>query len=444
MSRLRGGLRTTFVALEERNFRLFFIGQAVSICGSWMQMIAQAWLVLDITDNATALGLITTAQFLPTLLIGPYAGVIGERLDKRKVLILTQFSGMITGLLLGVITVTGHVQLWMVFALALWLGVGNAFDAPSRQTFVLEMVGPGQLTNAVSLNNTIVNVGRLVGPTIAGVVIAGWGIAACFFANAASYTVTIVVLFAIRKRELRPMPRVERAKGQLREGVKAVWADPALRLPILMMLVIGTFTYEWIVTLPVLAKDVFDVGAGGYGLMQSAMSIGAIAGGLYVASRVRPTHRWLVASATGLGVVTSLLAVAPVYVIALFVLVFLGVTSIMFSTLANASLQLAAEPEMRSRVMGIYGVAWVGTTPIGGLILGWIIDMTNVRVAIGVGGVAALATALAVWPALRRARDAGRMEPAGTMIAVDDDEILEEMLPEQPVARSAEPTVAPA
>jgi MFS family permease len=345
---------------------------------------------------------------------------------------------------LALVTVTGHVQLWMVLVLALWLGVGNAFDAPARQTFVLEMVGPTQLTNAVSLNNTIVNVGRLVGPTIAGVVIAGWGIAACFFANAASYVVTIVVLFAIRQRELRPTPRVERSKGQLREGVKAVWADPALRLPILMMLVIGTFTYEWIVTLPVLAKQTFDVGAGGYGLMQSAMSIGAIAGGLYVASRVRPTHRWLVGTAAAVGVATSVLAVAPVYAAALLVLVFLGVTSIMFSTIANASLQLAAEPEMRSRVMGLYGVVWVGTTPIGGLILGWIIQMTDVRIAIALGGVAALGTALVVWPALRRARDAGRQEPAGTMIVVDDDEVLEEILPEQPVGRSAEPTVATA
>ena len=270
------------------------------------------------------------------------------------------------------------------------------------------MVGPGQITNAVSLNNTIVNVGRLVGPTLAGIMIAGWGISACFFANSASYLVTIGVLLAIRRRDLRPMPLVERAKGQLREGVRTVWADPALRIPLVMMLVIGTFTYEFVVTLPVLAKDTFDVGAGGYGLMQSAMSIGAISGGLYVASRVRPTHRWLVGAAAFLGLVMGLLALSPVYIVALVVLVPLGVGSIMFSTLVNSALQLAAAPEMRSRVMALYGVAWVGTTPIGGLLMGWIAQMTNVRVSLGVGALAAVGTAALGWPALRRARDPGR------------------------------------
>ncbi|HEY6532098.1 MAG TPA: MFS transporter [Acidimicrobiales bacterium] len=436
MGTVRENMRAAFSSLETRNFRLFFIGQAVSITGSFMQMVAQAWLVLSITDNAAALGVVTTAQFLPTLLIGPYAGVLGDRIDKRKLLLITQAGALVPAIALGIITATGDAQLWMVLVLALCLGVCGAFDGPARQTFVLEMVGHDKLTNAVSLNNTIVNVGRLFGPMVAGLMIAGWGISACFFANAASYVVSISVLLMIRRRELRPMPRVERSKGQLREGVRAVWADPALRIPLVMMLVIGTFTYEFVVTLPVLAKDTFDVGAGGYGLMQSAMSIGAIGGGLYVASRVRPTHRWLIGSAVLLGVVMAALAVSPVYGVALLVLVPLGVGSIMFSTLVNAALQLAAAPEMRSRVMALFAVAWIGTTPIGGLLMGWITQVTNVRVALGAGALAALGTALFAWPALRDARDAGLEEPVGMLIPIDDDEILEEMVPEaQPAPR---------
>jgi MFS family permease len=429
-------MKAAFSSLETRNFRLFFCGQAVSITGSFMQMVAQAWLVLSITDNAAALGVVTTAQFLPILLIGPYAGVLGDRIDKRKLLLFTQCGALMPAVALGIITATGHAQLWMVLVLALFLGLCGALDGPARQTFVLEMVGPERLTNAVSLNNTIVNVGRLVGPTLAGLMIAGWGIPACFFANAVSYLFSISALLMIRRNELRPMPRASRAKGQLRAAVRVVWATPALRIPLLMMLMIGTFTYEFVVTLPVLAKDTFDVGAGGYGLMQSAMSIGAISGGLYVASRVRPSHRWLVGSAAGLGVVMGALALSPVFGVAVLVLVPVGVGSILFSTIVNASLQLAAAPAMRSRVMALFAVAWIGTTPIGGLLMGWIAQVTNVRVSLGLGAIAAIGTALVAWPALRRAHDAGREEPVGNLIPIDDDEILEEMFPEQPVGRA--------
>jgi MFS family permease len=259
--------------------------------------------------------------------------------------------------------------------------------------------------------------------------IAVWGIPVCFFANAASYVVSISVLLMIRRSELRPMPRVPRAKGQLREGLRTVWADPVLRIPLVMMLVIGTFTYEFVVTLPLLAKEAFEVGSGGYGLMQSAMSIGAISGGLYVASRVRPTHRWLIGSAAFLGATMCALALSPGYGVALVVLVGLGVGSIMFSTLVNAALQLGSAPEMRSRVMALFAVAWIGTTPIGGLLMGWVAEVTDVRVAVGIGGVVALLTAAFGWPALRGNRDPALEEPCGRLVTLDDDATLEEILP---------------
>jgi MFS family permease len=429
MVAVREHARSAFDSLSVRNFRFFFIGQMISITGSFMQMVAQAWLVLSITDNAAALGVVTTAQFLPVLLIGPYAGVLGDRIDKRKLLVITQTGSLVPAIALGVLTATGNAQLWMVLVLALLLGVCGAFDGPARQTFVLEMVGPDKLTNAISLNNTIVNVGRLFGPAVAGVMIAVWGIPVCFFANAASYVVSISVLLMIRRSELRPMPRVPRAKGQLREGLRTVWADPVLRIPLVMMLVIGTFTYEFVVTLPLLAKEAFEVGSGGYGLMQSAMSIGAISGGLYVASRVRPTHKWLIGSAAFLGATMCALALSPGYGVALVVLIGLGVGSIMFSTLVNAALQLGSAPEMRSRVMALFAVAWIGTTPIGGLLMGWVAEVTDVRVAVGIGGVVALLTAAFGWPALRGNRDPALEEPCGRLVTLDDDATLEEILP---------------
>ena len=430
MAAIGANARATFDSLSIRNYRCFFLGQMVSIIGNWMQVVAQAWLVLSITDSSAILGLTITVQFLPTLLLGPYAGVVADRVDKRSIVIGTESVALMCALVLGVLAVTGRAELWMVLVLAAILGTCSAFQAPARQTFVLETVGPDKLTNAVGLMNTAMNVGRLLGPALAGAFISLWGLPVCFFANVASFVISISAVLLVRRSDLRPTPRVPRAKGQLREGLRAVRADPALKVPLLMMLVVGTFTLEFIVTLPVMARDGFDVGAGGYGLMQSAMSIGAIGGGLYVANRVRPSHRWLVGAAFGLGLWTGVLALSPSYGMALVVLVPLGVGNVMFSTLANATLQLAAAPEMRSRVMALFGVAWVGTTPIGGALLGWVAQVTHPRVALGIGSIAAIGTALVAWPILSRTRDPGTDAADNEMmVPLTDDETLDEMVP---------------
>lgn len=395
---------STFSALRVRNYRLFFVGQVVSITGTWMQMVAQSWLVLNITGSAAALGVVTAFQFLPTLILGPYAGVVADRIDKRRLLIATQSASMVLALLLGGLAASGAAQLWMVIVLAGTLGVASAFDSPARQSFVLEMVGPTKLTNALSLNTITMNVGRLFGPAVAGIVIARWNLSVCFIANGLSYVAPIVALAVMRPGELLQTPRAERAKGQFREGLRYVWARPELRVPLLLMLLIGTLTYEFGVTLPVLARDTFDVGAAGFGVMQSVMSIGAIVGGLLFATRTAPTHRRLGVSATIFGAAMLGLALSPTYGMALAVLPLVGAGSVLFMTLTNATLQLATTPDMRSRVMSLYAIAFIGSTPVGGPIVGWITESVGVRWALAMGGAAALFGAAAAGLALRGPR----------------------------------------
>ncbi|MCU0311074.1 MAG: MFS transporter [Acidimicrobiales bacterium] len=401
MTRLERGVRDTFSALAVRNFRLLFAGQVVSVTGTWMQMIAQSWLVLTLTGSAAVLGLVTALQFLPTLLLGPYAGVVADRVDKRRLLLVTQTLSGTLAITLGVLVATDVVQIWMVFVLAGALGLVGAVDMPARQSFTIEVVGPERLTNALSLNTITMNVGRLFGPAVAGLVISGWDLSVCFLANGLSFLAPTAALLAMRRDELNPTTPVPRAKGQLRDGLRYVWATPALRVPLLLMLVVGTLTYEFQVSLPVLARETFGVGAAGFGLLQSAMSIGAIVGGLLFATRATPTHRRMGLAAAGFGAVVLLLAVAPTYLSALMILPLVGAGSVLFLTLANSTLQLTADPQMRSRVIALYTVAFIGSTPIGGPIIGWIAQSFGARWALAVGGAAALLGAALAWRSLR-------------------------------------------
>ncbi|MCD9625564.1 MFS transporter [Rhabdothermincola salaria] len=417
-------LRTTFSALGVRNYRLYFTGLIVATTGRWMQMIAQAWLVLELSDdNAAVLGLVTAMQWLPILLIGPWAGVLADRVDKRRLLIATQSATAALGIGLGVAVLADVASLGLVMGFAAALGLVTAADMPARQSFLLEMVGSDRLTNAVSLNTVTMNIGRLVGPAIAGLVISYWDLAICFLANGLSFGATIVALMMMRTDELETAPPVARAKGQLREGLRIVWSTPGLRTPLLMMLAIGLLTYENQITLPVLARETFQTGADGFGLLQSAMSVGAVVGGLVFATRTQPSHRRLTTAAAGLGAVTLALAFAPTFATALVVLPLMGVGSVMFLTMANSTLQLTADPAMRSRVMALYTVAFVGSTPIGGPIVGWVAQVFGVRWAIALGGITALFAGLVAWRSLRTQPDvpelvAARMErEAG---AVDD------------------------
>lgn len=406
MTRVEAARRRTFAALVVPNYRRFFAGQVVSVSGTWMQTVAQAWLVLSLTDSGAALGLVTAAQFLPMLLLGPWGGVLADRVDKRRFLIGTQVAAAAAAATLGVLVVTGLVQVWMVAIVAVWLGTVNALDVPVRQSFVTEIVGPDLLPNAVSLSSTIMHAARVVGPTLAGVIIAVWGTGPCFLLNAASYGAALWALRGMRVEELHRTEPRPRAPGQLREGLRYVWATPSLRTPLLLMATIGTLTYEFGVSLPLLAKYTFGAGAGGYSVMLATMSVGAVVGGLVAAATNRASHRRLGFAAAGLGALTVLLAAAPSFAAALVVLPVLGAVSVGFITLANATLQLTSAPEMRGRVVALYAVAFLGTTPIGGPIIGAIGEGAGPRAALLLGGVVALGATALAWASLQRSEGA--------------------------------------
>jgi MFS family permease len=377
----RGG--TTFASLRHsRNFRLYFYGQAVSLAGTWMQTIAQGWLVLQLTGSASLLGLVTACQFLPVLFFGPFGGVIVDRVDTRRLLILTQALSGALALALGILTVTGVVQLWMVFAMAIGLGIVTVADNPARQTFVLELVGPDLVSNAVTLNSVNINAARVVGPAIAAVMIAGIGVGPCFIVNAASFLAVIGALMVMTRADFHPKVLAVRAKGQVREGFRYVWHNPSLRTPLLMMFLIGTLAYEFQVVLPVLAKTTFGGGAGTYGIMSAAMGLGAVFGGLVVAGKDRHGLDALVRVSLFFGATIALLAVSPTLPVAILALVVVGMASITFLARANTTLQLAADPVMRGRVMALWTVAFLGSTPIGGPIVGVIAEYAGPRWAL--------------------------------------------------------------
>jgi MFS family permease len=405
VSRLRGGLRTTFVALEVRNYRLYFIGQLVSTVGNWMQMVGQAWLVLELTDSGAMLGVVTAMQWIPTLLLSSWAGLFADRNDKRTILIVAEVAAGLLALTLGLLVLTDVVQFWMVLVIALLFGVMSAMSQPARQAFVHELVGPERLTNGVSLTNLIINLGRLVGPALAGLVISVWDLSVCFLANAVSYIPPVVTLALLSTKDLHKVAPVQRAKGQLVEGFRYVRRTPRLWVPLALMVAIGTFTYEFQVLLPLLVSDTYGMDAAGYGVLQTVMSVGGISGGIWVARRAVPTNRLVVGAAYALGIVTLALAAVPGFGGALLVVPFLGATSISLSTLVNSSLQLTSEPEMRSRVVGLFMIAWIGTTPIGGPLVGWIAETWSPRWAMVLGGVVALVAGALTWRRLRHEPD---------------------------------------
>ncbi len=387
------GVLGTFPALAIPNYRRYLRGQSVSLMGTWMQMTAQAWLVLTLSDSASALGVIVALQTLPVLVLGPYGGVIADRVNKLRLMISLQTAMGVQALILGLLTVTGEVRLWQVGVLAALLGLNNAFENPARQSFMLEMVGRDSLRTAVSLNSTMVNLARVVGPAIGGVLIATTGVGVCFLINAASFIVVIWTLVRLDRSEITPSTPLVRGKGQLREGLRYVARTPELGIPLLMMALAGVFAFEFQVTLPVLAKQALDQGSEGFGLMTAAMGVGAVGGGLLVAARGKTGLRPLTIAAAAFGVVLLLAAMAPTLPLALGALVLVGWGSVTFMAIGNTTLQLAAAPEMRGRVMSLWFVAFQGSTPIGGPLLGWAMGWAGARVGLGVGGVACLVVA---------------------------------------------------
>jgi MFS family permease len=401
--------KVTFAALAVPNYRRYVSGQAISLIGTWMQMTAQSWLVLTLTHSSTALGLVVALQTIPVLLLAPYGGVIADRVDKRRLMIGLQSAMGVQALILGLLTVTGAVRVWEIGALAALLGLNNAFENPSRQSFMLEMVGSEHLRNAVSLNSVLVNVARAIGPAVAGIMIATVGDGVCFLVNAASFVAVVASLTTMDRATLHPTEPTPRAKGQLREGLSYVRRTPSLAIPLLMMGVVGCLTYEFQVSLPVMASRGLHVGAAGYGFMTAAMGVGAVAGGLTVAARGKTGLRPLVLAACGFGVAMALATLAPSLALELVALALAGGASIAFMSTGNSTLQLTAEPNMRGRVMSLWFVAFQGSTPIGGPIVGATMAGFGARAGLGLGAITCLVVAGLGLATLRRQRGAGRV-----------------------------------
>ncbi len=405
--------RQTFAALANPNYRRYVSGQAVSLAGTWMQSIAQSWLVLQLTGSATALGVVIALQTLPTLVLGPYAGVVADRLDKRRLMIGLQSGMGVFALLLGLLTITDVVTLWQVYLLAFLLGVINCFENPARQSFVLEMVGPTDLRNAVSLNSVLVNVARAVGPAIAGIVIALGGIGVCFLLNALSFVAVVVSLSRLDVSRLCRSVPTPRAPGQLRDGLAYVRRTPELAIPLLMMALVGCLAYEFQVVLPVFAQAEFAGDASTYGFLTAAMGIGAVVGGLYVAARGRTGLGALVWASSLFGLAMLGTALAPNLAVALVGMALVGAFSVAFLSTGNSTLQLAADPQMRGRVMALWAVAFLGSTPIGGPIAGVVVQYFGSRAGLLLGAVACLVAAAMGAVVARRSAAVGRAEVLG-------------------------------
>ena len=429
--RIRRAGRATFSALKVPNYRRYFIGQAISLVGTWMQTTAQAWLVLTLTDSATDLGFIIALQTLPVLLLGPYAGVIADRVDKRRLMVVLQSLMGVQALVLGVLTVTHHIHLWEVCVLAVVLGLNNTFENPARQAFVLEMVGQTDLRNAVTLNSVIVNTARAVGPAIAGVLIATVGVGVCFIANAASFVAVVISLTTMDKAALNPSKPSQRAKGQMRQGFSYVRRNRRLAVPLVMMGMVGMLTYEFQVSLPELARHTFHGNSEVYGFMTAAMGFGAVIGGLVTAARGKTGVRPLIVAAIGFGAVTLLAALAPNLPLELVALALVGWGSVSFLALGNSTLQLNSDASMRGRVMALWAVAFLGSTPIGGPTIGWVIRVSNPRVGLLVGAVTCFAAAAVGMLARRRFIARHVVVPTDTEI-IDraiDGPLIDEMAP---------------
>jgi MFS family permease len=407
----------TFSSLRNRNFRLFAAGQTVSNTGTWMQRIAQDWLVLKLTGSTTALGITTGLQFLPMLLFGLWGGVLADRYRKRLLLIGTQTAMGLLAAVMAVLVLSGAVEVWHVWLLAFGLGLATVVDNPARQSFVIEMVGRKDLANAVSLNSANFQLARIVGPAVGGLLITAIGTGWVFVVNAVSYIAVLIGLFAMRERELLTMPVVAREKGQLREGLRYVRGRPDLLVAIALVGFIGTFGFNFAVTLAAFSNEVFHAGPGSFGLLNTVFAVGSLAGALLAARRGRTRLRVLVGAAIAFGLLETTAALMPGYWSFALILVPIGIAGLTFNTAANSTVQLGSDPAMRGRVMGIYMLVFMGGTPLGGPLTGWLAESFGPRAGLFAGGLISLAAAIVVGVLL--ARHAGiRLRPSTVVRAM--------------------------
>ncbi|HWC13885.1 MAG TPA: MFS transporter [Actinomycetota bacterium] len=387
---MANALGRTFASLKVRNYRLFFSGQVVSWTGTWVQWVAQGWLVLRLTDSGFGLGIVTALQWLPVLVFGAWAGVLADRFDKRRLLLFTNGTSAVLSLTLGIATITEVVTLTWVIVIALLLGVVTAIDNPTRQTFTYEMVGRERLPNAVSLNTATFTTARVMGPAIAAFLIAAVGIGECFLVNAVSFIPITVALVRMDATELRPTGRGAQKRGQVREGLRYAALVPMLRALLILMAIIGTLQYNFQVILPLLAKETFDGTATTFGILGAVLGAGMFTGSIVSAAFGKAGRRYLLGAGFSLGTLSLLVASAPNVWIAGMLMIPLGMASMTFLATVNATLQLNSSDAMRGRVMAIYFVLFLGSTPIGAPIIGWLAESFSPRVALAFGGLATL------------------------------------------------------
>jgi MFS family permease len=391
-----------FAALAVPNFRRYVSGQSLSLIGTWVETVAQALLVLRLTHSGTILGLTTAARYGPILLLSPSAGLLVDRWPKRRVLLGTQLGLGLVSAVLGVIVLTGQVRLWQVVVLAVLFGTLSAVDNPARQAFVAEVVGRDLVQNAVTLNSTSVNVARVIGPTVAAVLVSTIGLGWCFVVNAVSFAFVIASLLSLDVRSLHPVAPAPRKRGQLREGLDYARRIPAIARPLLMMALIGTFTFEFEVSLPLLATTTFHGTATTYSWLIGAFGAGAVVGGLYAARSARTGVRRFTKTALAYAITVGLLALAPTLQTAVAACVLAGAATVTFLTTGNSTIQLASEPGYRGRVTALWSMALVGSTPVGSPVIGAICDSAGPRYALALGAAACLAAVVVGrWPAIR-------------------------------------------
>lgn len=389
--RFSAAARRSTRSLRVRNFRNYFIGQTLSTAGTGMQMLAQTWLVLELGASASKLGLLISLMTLPVLVLGPWAGAIADRVDNRLVITCTSVGAGLTALAIGILTSTDHASIPVIYGLATLMGVIQAFDRPAGQALLYELVGPDDLPSAVGLNGMQNATTRLMGPGLAALAIAQWGIAACFYANAVSFLAVVVAIGGIRRSEMYPR-HAGRARARIVDGIRYAWHRPVLRQGLLGMAVVGTMAYNFALTVPSMIKFVYGGGATALGVAQVVSGVGSVTGGLIAASVVESTTRKVAVATLAFG--TAILAGTLSPTLLVFVIIWLpgGAASAIYTSTTQALLQQHAEPEYQGRVMALFSMAWMGSTPIGASLLGWVIDTWDARVAFGVGAVSTLLT----------------------------------------------------
>jgi MFS family permease len=385
-------MRSTFRSLRYVNYRLWFAGALVANIGTWMQRVAQDWLVLTVLthDSGVAVGVTTALQFAPALLLSAWAGVLADRVDRRKLLMVTQSAAGVLAAGLGALVLSGEAQLWHVYVFAALLGVVSAFDTPARHTFVADLVPVDRLANAVGLNSASFNAARMIGPGVAGLLIAAVGSGWVFEINAVSFAATILALARMRVDELQPVPHAERSKGHMREALRYVRSRPDIVVIMVVVGVVSTLGLNFQLTSAVMARTEFGKGPGEYGILGSVLAIGSVAGSLLAARRERPGVRLVIGSAIAFGIASGVMALMPTYETYAVATIPVGLASLTMLTAANTAIQMSTDPVMRGRVMSLYIIVFLGATPIGSPLVGWVAETFGARWSIGIGSIASL------------------------------------------------------